>query len=331
MVFDAIIQFFFSLVGLSQPAALPIAVPQDLVPAASASAVAMETVVGMEDSLQWSFNHRLPLPLSNGGFGPQRSPSDSLGILTAAQSAYVVDERTWSVLFDKASDRVQPMASITKLMTALVVLDQGLDPARVVTILKSDYRAGGIIHTFSGEELTMQDVWMLALIPSDNVAAAALARSTGLSEADFVLAMNTKAAALGMRQTAFAEPTGISEANVSTAHDIALLVQAAMKHVKISDAVRRPVYSFSPLNKEVIRTAKTTNQLLNSFVNREPYTIMGGKTGYTNEAGYCLAVMVDGPGATDDVIVVLLGAPSNDNRFQEVKGLVDWVYANYQW
>lgn len=329
MILSSILEFFLALTGLGQPT--PPVLPNRVVEPASAAEVHMELYTGMEESLGISFNHSLPVVNAAMTFGPQRIPSDSLGILTSAQSAVVVDERTWSVLFDKQSNIQTPIASISKLMTALVLLDAGLDPVERVTISKADYISGGIIHFFSGEEVLMQDLWMTGLIASDNVAIAAMVRSTGLGTEEFVARMNLKARALGMENTSFVEPTGISEFNVSTATDVARLVSEAMKHREISDAVRRPVYTFEPLNKAVVRRAYTTNELLGSFVNKEPYTIRGGKTGFTNEAGYCLSVVVDGPTDADDVIVVLLGAPTNNDRFLEVKGLVDWVYANYEW
>lgn len=328
MFFASLLQLFFFLAGGAQPAPVSLSAPQT---ASAAAAPSVEIISGVESSLQMAFNHSLPVATASKSFGPRRIPSESLGILTSAESALIVDERTWSVLFDKNTSERRPLASITKLMTGLVVLDEGLEPSRRVVIQKSDYRAGGIIHLFNGEETTMQDLWMLALIPSDNVAAAALVRATGLSQEEFVARMNAKAVELGMVHTTFVEPTGISELNTSTAADVALLLQEAMRHVEITDAVRRPIYTFEPFNKKGVRTARSTNELLTSFVNRDPYAVVGGKTGFTYEAGYCLAVVIDGPNPADNVIVVLMGAPSNDDRFQEVKGLVDWAYANYEW
>jgi D-alanyl-D-alanine endopeptidase (penicillin-binding protein 7) len=291
----------------------------------------MEAFDGIEDSLGIPFSHRLPVPAQESGFGPTRIPSDSLGILTKADSAIIIDERTWSVLYEKAPQDVRPIASITKLMTALVLLDYGMDMSADITVSRADYRLGGLINVFSGEVFTTQDIWMVGLIASDNVAISALVRSTGLSEEEFVRRMNAKALELGMHDSAFVEPTGIESGNVSTANDLTKLVAEAMSHVQISDAVRRPFYRFEAKNKPGVRTAQTTNVLLKSFVNEDPYEILGGKTGFINEAGYCLSLVVDGPNEADNVIVILLGADTTEDRFQEVKGLVDWVYANFRW
>ncbi len=325
MLFDAFFHLFLLVTGQVTPETLaPTALPV-------AAAESMVTYEGVEDSLGFAFSHRLPLPSEIGGFGPRRIPSDSIGILTTAESALIIDERTWSVLYEKSPQEVRSIASLTKMMTALVLLDEGIDMSSDITISRADYRAGGVINVFSGEILSTQDVWMIGLIASDNVAVAALVRSTGLTTEEFVARMNANAAALGLSSSSFVEPTGIDSLNVSTAQDITKLVAEAMKHVEITDAVRRPFYRFEPKNKAGVRTAQTTNVLLKSFVNKDPYQVLGGKTGFTNEAGYCLSVIVDGPNPADNVIVVLLGADSTEDRFQEVKGLVDWTYENYRW
>lgn len=325
MILETILHFFFLLTGNAQSSSFT----QQAEPAVAAEQ--METISGYEESLGLTFFHRLPVAADAAGFGPRRVSSDSLGILTSADSALIIDERTWSVSFEKAASDVRPIASLTKLMSALVLLDEGLDMDAEVTVFKSDYRAGGIVNVFSGEIFTKQDLWMIGLIPSDNVAVTALVRSTGLTNDEFVAKMNAKAASLGMADTSFVEPTGIDSRNVSTARDVAKLVQEAMKHVEITDAVRRPSYSFEAKNKKGVRRVVSTNILLKSFVNEQPYQVLGGKTGFTNEAGYCLSVLVDGPSESDNVIVVLLGADSTEDRFQEVKGLVDWTYANFEW
>lgn len=289
-----------------------------------------EEVKGYDEVTASSFAHTLP-PVGDTGFGPQRKETNSLGVLTTADSAIVVDRRTSKILFEKSSSDKRSIASITKLVTALVLLDQEIDFQAQVTISPLDKKEGGRIWVYQGERFTIQDLWMDGLIASDNVAIMALVRNSGLSWEQFIEAMNQKAKDLGMEDSTFIEPTGISRYNVSTASDLVLLYQEVMNHPQLVDALRRPTYSFSPLNKESIRTIDNTNKLLSSYLNEEPYAIQAGKTGFTYEAGYCLGVIVDGVGTNDDLIVIALGADSIDNRFQEVKGLVDWTYRNYQW
>lgn len=319
-----IMHLFLSLTGASPER-------QPLPAQAQPAEVEMVNIQGFDDATATAYAHRLPLISEFEGFGPRRKPSASLGVVPNAESILVIDERTWNVLYEKSSDETRSMASITKLMSALVLLDLEFDPAQVVTVLRSDYRIGGLFHVFAGEEYTAQDLWMIGLISSDNVAIISLVRSTGLSEEAFVAKMNEKAVELGMENTSFVEPTGINAGNVSTAQDIAKLVQAGLSRVEIADTLRRPVYQFEPLNKPGIRTSISTNTLLNSFINAQPYQIVGGKTGFTYEAGYCMAIRVDGPAENDDVIVVVLGADTPEARVQGVKGLVDWTYENYLW
>lgn len=324
MFFSLIFHLFLSLAGGGSNQPLPAqAQPQDAVP--------MLQVSGYDEATATSFAHRLPLLTAYEGFGPRRKPSTSLGVVPNAESALVLDERTWNVLYEKSSNEKRSIASITKLMSALVLLDQQLDPAKTATVTRADYRTGGLYHVFAGEQYTVQDLWMVGLISSDNVAIATLARSTGLSEEEFVAKMNAKAAELGMNDSTFVEPTGINSGNTSTAADIAKLLHAALEKKEITDTLRRPVYQFQPLNKADVRKAISTDTLLSSFINKAPYQVVGGKTGFTYEAGYCMTIRVDGPNDNDDIIVVLLGADTPDDRVQGVKGLVDWTYANYLW
>lgn len=324
MLFSLIMHLFLGLTA-GEPERQPL--PAQAQP----QAVAMQDVRGFDEATATAFAHRLPLLSEFETFGPRRQPSASLGVVPEAESALVIDQRTWTVLYDKSAGEKRSMASITKLMTALVLLEEEMDTAATVTVFRSDYRIGGLFHVFAGEEYTVQDLWMIGLISSDNVAISSLVRATGLTQDEFVQKMNDKAAALDMKDTSFVEPTGIDAGNVSTAYDIAKLLHAASQSAQIADALRRPIYQFEPLNKPGVRKSITTNTLLNSFVNQDPYKIVGGKTGFTYEAGYCMTIRVDGPAENDDVIVVLLGADSPEARVQGVKGLVDWTYDNYLW
>lgn len=296
----------------------------------SAATEQMEAITGYDEYTARSFSHSLPV-IGQSGFGPRRIDTGSLGVLTSADSVLVIDRRTAKVLYEKSSEEVRPIASITKLMTALTLLDQDINFENAATINPLDKQEGGKVQVYLGERFTLQDLWMDGLIASDNVAILALVRNSGLSWEDFMARMNELAKEYGMENSHFVGPTGISRYNVSTAKDLAILIDRAMSEPKIADTLRRPTYSFKPINKDVTRTVKNTNILLNTYINEDPYTILGGKTGFTYEAGYCLGVIVDGPHANDDLIVVVLGADTIDSRFQEVKGLVDWTYNNFEW
>jgi len=328
MIFSFVFQLFvYTALPQAEVTDLGLQMPNQ---ASAANEGDMELIKGYDQTTSTAFAHSLP-KVGDTGFGPQRIDTNSLGVLTTADSAIVVDKRTSKVLFEKETDQVRPIASITKLMTALVLLDQEIDFQSVVTISPLDKKEGGRIWVYQGEQFTLQDLWMAGLISSDNVAIMALVRNSGLSWEGFIEAMNEKAKSLGMENTSFREPTGISRYNVSTASDLVKLYQTVLSQTEIIDAIRRPTYTFSPLNKSATRSIENTNKLLNTYLNEEPYSVLAGKTGFTYEAGYCLGVIVDGPNSNDDLIVIALGADSITARFQEVKGLTDWTYRNFKW
>ncbi len=289
-----------------------------------------ETIEAVDEVTGQRFAHTLPR-VEDTGFGPKRLDPDSLGILTSASSALVLDRRTSQILFAKEAERVRPIASMTKLMTVYTLMREGIAFDETLTIQPSDFRLGGRINLFTGETFLVQDVWMAALIASDNLAIAALVRHAGYDEPEFVEKMNQYAKELGMTHSRFVEPTGIDRGNVSTASDLAKILDITMQIPEIADALRRPVYTFKPVNKDVERKVINTNELLGSFVDTGAQTILGGKTGFTYEAGYCLGVVADGPQNNDEIIVVALGADTIDQRFLDVKGLIEWAYRTYQW
>ncbi len=328
MIFSFVFQLFLaSALPQTEVAELGLRPPSQ---ASAALEGEMELIKGFDQSTSTAFAHSLP-KVGDTGFGPQRLETNSLGVLTSADSAIVIDKRTSKVLFEKQTKEIRPIASITKLVTVLVLLDQELDFQSIVTINPLDRKDGGRIWVYQGEQFTIQDLWMDGLIASDNVAIMALVRNSGLSWEEFIDAMNDKAKELGMEDSSFIEPTGISRYNVSTASDLALLYQEVLSKTEVLDAIRRPTYSFSPVNKDAVRSIENTNKLLGSYLNQDDYSILAGKTGFTYEAGYCLGVIVDGPLANDDLIVIALGADTIDARFQDVKGLIDWTYRNFNW
>lgn len=256
---------------------------------------------------------------------PYRSNSTSLGIKITAVSAMVMDKKTNLVLWQKNAEEVRSIASITKLMTALVFLDHNPGWDSEVTILDSDYREGGRIRVFSGEKILVKDLFNAMLVASSNNSAVALARSTGFSQEEFASLMNNKALDLGMNDSSFVEPTGLDPQNISTAADIIKLAEAALDRPEITDATSQSEYTFSVLNTDRTYTLENTDRLLNSYLD-----IKSGKTGYLDEAGYCLVSNVRGSGG-QEVLVAVLGSESEESRFQEVKALAQWSYDNYIW
>jgi D-alanyl-D-alanine endopeptidase (penicillin-binding protein 7) len=262
---------------------------------------------------------------------PERINPDNVGVKVTAQKYLAIDLASGKMLLGKDINAVQPLASITKLMTALVIIDDNPKWQKKVEMTESDETVGAIPHINRGEQVKFYDLWKSALISSDNNAIMAMIRSLGYSREEFVEKMNAKARELGMHNTSFTDPTGLSEKNVSTALDISRLVHAALEKNEIKESVLQNKYSFNILNSDKVRNISTTDILIKSFLNDNEYgyELLGGKTGFINEAGYCLAVEISNKNR--EVAIVVLNSSSLENRFQDVKVIADWVYSNYEW
>ncbi|MBN1778962.1 MAG: D-alanyl-D-alanine carboxypeptidase [Candidatus Buchananbacteria bacterium] len=269
-----------------------------------------------------------PIQTNSAVTTPTRIINDSLGIKTTASSVLVVDQNSQAILYQKNINTAQSIASITKLLTALTFLDHNPGFDQTFTLDAQDQRAGGLVNLWPGEQVIIKDLFYLTLVSSTNEAAAALARSTGLK--DFSDAMNAKAKELGIKDSYFVDPTGLDPANVSTPLDLSLLVNAAFANSEIVQAVKNDSYRFKVINNGRVGLAQATDKLLGSFIDQGEYKIIGAKTGYLDEAGYCLVMAVE---RVDGVklSIILLNAGSQVDRWQEAKGLVDWTFSNYQW
>ncbi len=288
-------------------------------------AVGNETIVGTEQN---DFSKAF-LPRAEPHSPQKIEESKSLGIETTARAALVFDKAAGEILFDKNSGEKLSLASLTKLMTALVILDEKPEWGKYIKLAYADNREGGIVYARPPEEVTMENLFKMMLVGSVNNAAAAIARSTGMTEEAFVVKMNNKARELDMNNTIFVDPTGLLPENKSTARDIAKLLANALDREEIKEAVVQKKYIFSPRKSSNTYYVKSTNELLWSFLNEEPYTLIGGKTGYIEESGYNLAVEVEREG--HKIVAVVLGSASAEDRFKEVKGLTDWTFENYKW
>jgi len=255
---------------------------------------------------------------------PHKIFNQSLGVKISAQSAAVMDKDSNTILWQKNAGQVRSLASITKLMTALVFLEHNPGWQTVITMEPEDEAGGGIDHILQGEIVTVQDLFYTTLIPSDNNAAKALVRSTGFSQEEFVSLMNAKAKDLGLINTLFVEPTGLSQNNQSTALEVLELAKYAFADSNIADAVDRSTYSFQAKSGQNHQFS-STNQLLDSYLN-----VVAGKTGYIGDAGYCLVseiVSEDG----HHILAVVLGSDSHEGRFFDLKVMAGWVFNNFIW
>ncbi|CAM4342745.1 D-alanyl-D-alanine endopeptidase [Bordetella muralis] len=223
-------------------------------------------------------------------------------------TAYAQDLETSTVLFAKNENVVRPIASISKLMTALVVVDANQPMDQVLEITTEDVDV--LKHTTSrlqvGTRLSRGDMLHLALMSSENRAAHALGRNYPGGIPAFVRAMNDKARALGMSSTYFIEPTGLSSQNVSSPHDLARLLRAAAQRPLIHRYSTDDEYEVDVANRT--QTFRNTNLL----VRKADWDIKVSKTGYINEAGECLVMMTRINGR--DIAIVLLDSQGKYSR-----------------
>ncbi len=269
------------------------------------------------------------LPVSSSVKPPTKTNPTSLGVVTSAHSAIVIDRATKQILFQKNIEVPRSIGSITKLMTAFVFLGTNPDLNKLVTIKPVDYRGGGVQHVSMNDPISTKDLLYASLISSDNSATAALVRLSKMTMGDFVAKMNESAALMGMQNTTFVDPTGLSSKNQSVVTDVALLLDSVSKNAVLKEATEYATYSLTGASG-ITYNMKSTDKLLNTFVNQDPYKIVAGKTGFLPEAGYCFGSIFSRTGS-GEIIVVVLGSSSDTSRFQDVKSLVVWAYDVFKW
>ncbi len=260
---------------------------------------------------------------------PVKVEPTSVGVVTSAQSAIVVDRVTGEVLYEKNGTDPRSIGSISKLMTAHVFLEGQPDLSAAAAIQPEDVREGGTQHVAIGDVVTIKDLLTASLVASDNSATQALVRLSGMPEGEFIGRMNEAAAEMGMLYTTFMDPTGLSSDNRSVVRDVAHLIDTALKNDVIRETTELPVATFTSASGRVY-TVKTTDELLSTFLNEPPYNVVGGKTGFLPEAGYCLGTLISENNA-HELIVVVLGSETKEGRFRDVKALAAWAYKVFAW
>ena len=230
-----------------------------------------------------------------------------------ARNAILLDPLTGEVLFEKNASRSVPIASLSKLMTALVFLEQKPDLDKQVTVNTQELSGAGHTQLRRGEVVPLGELLHMSLMCSDNCATRVIALESGLTPDDFIARMNTKSIELGLTGTRFVEFTGLNEHNVSTAADIARLLHAAANEPLLAEITTTRSYDFHTARRW--HTIGNTNRLLYGR-----YEVLGGKTGFTRPAGYCFATWVRAQGR--DLIAVVLGAPTNATRFADAVRLI---------
>ena len=251
--------------------------------------------------------------------------SDNQEIKIFAKAALVMDRKSKAVLFEKNAYQKLSQASLTKIMSALIVLESGINLDQMITVSS---QAANIepkdIRLQAGEKMTAKDLLYASLLASANDAVLALAEYVGPGVNKFVEKMNKKAEDLKLRDTHFANPTGLDkEENYSTAYDLARLLDYALENEVLRKILGTKEYT-AISSKGQKHWFKDTNDLLGTP------GILGGKTGFTDKAGWCLAEVAQNKQG-NEIISIVLGAPSKEARFQETKDLIDWTFRNYKW
>ena len=269
------------------------------------------------------------LPFTNLTFAKELSHSKSPSLYVKnikslkvrSSNAIVVNQNTGEIIYQKNADIKASIASLTKLMTAMVVLDSGLDLDKKITITKADIDR--VKRTTSrlpiGTKLSRYELLKVALISSDNRAAFALSRSYPSGRKGFINAMNVKAIQLDMQKSQFQDPTGLDKRNISTAKDLLKLVRAAYEYSVIRD--------FTTTASENIKIGKRKNSIgfnnTNPLVRKGLWDIGLSKTGFIRESGRCLVLQT--VINNEPIIIVLLNSYGKLTRFADVKRIKNWM------
>jgi D-alanyl-D-alanine endopeptidase (penicillin-binding protein 7) len=240
-----------------------------------------------------------------------------------AAAALVLDE-TGVPVFAHNPDHERPIASISKLAAMLVVVDKGLELEGLSTINKTDVEVaknGAKSRLLEGMTLSNRDLLHAALMGSDNRAVPALGRAVKLTPAQLVAGMNAKARQLGLKNTRFQEPTGLSVNNVSTPREVIVMLKQVIAHPVLGPITRRGEYDAHPVGKPPIKYMNTDRAAARSNVQ-----LVGGKTGYNDFARYCLTVATKIDGHT--YYMAFLGDEGKLTRFGDVARVADWIVSH---
>jgi serine-type D-Ala-D-Ala carboxypeptidase (penicillin-binding protein 5/6) len=240
--------------------------------------------------------------------------------VVSAKAVHILDLSSNTTLYNHQSALPLYPASLTKIMTALISLESyQLD--QILTVKSADQSIGHTMNLQPGDRLTVIDLLNGLLIASGNDAALALAENFEGGYSQFITAMNQKAQSLGLKHTHFNNVSGIEDqSHLSTAEDLTKLTQAALKHPPFRQIVERASFKVSSLNGHNY-SLQSTNQLLGQLPG-----VKGVKTGWTPEAGECLITLIDQD--SHPILITILGS---EDRFQDTRDLVNWVYQNFTW
>ncbi|MDF2378977.1 MAG: serine hydrolase [Candidatus Gracilibacteria bacterium] len=242
----------------------------------------------------------------------------------ASRAGLVIETHSNETLFEKNVWDVFPIASLTKLMTALVVREHlELDTIVEVNPLAANIE-GSRLGLIAYERMTVKDLLRGLLIPSGNDAAFALSMAVAGNQEQFVTLMNQRTKALGLENTRFVDPAGLGDGNVSSAFELAHLAKQVFKDPFLAEIMKEESAVLNAVDQEYVHQIKNTNRLLGTDLGKR---IIAGKTGTTKSAGQCLIAYL----RTDSdrtILSIVLGSP---DRYSDMGTIIDWVDANYHW
>lgn len=254
---------------------------------------------------------------------PPYPQSDGVAVPPIYSRSYIVQDLTSkTIIASRSPDTLMLPASTTKLMTALVALDQYPDLSQVLTVKNQNQAIGQTIDLVANEQLTIHSLLYALLVHSGNDAALAIADNYPGGYAGFVTAMNAKAAELHLSSTTYKNPSGIEQyGHVTTARDLAILAGVALNNEIIRQIVTTESITIYDITNQIAHELTATDELLGILPG-----LLGGKTGWTTNAGECFVALVERGGRK--IITVVLGST---DRFGDTTALVDWVYAHHDW
>ncbi len=262
------------------------------------------------------------LTILEDGEGPIKDPKQISPIIESG-GAIAIDRKTGKILFEKNPHVRMPMASITKLMTALLIIEENQLDEIVTVSQNAASTPGSNMSLQTGEKITVESLIKGLMINSANDAAIALAEHNAGSTTAFIKKMNNRAEELALSNTHFSNPTGLDDpGNYSSPFDLAKLGNYIYNNKIIQEAANTAAGETFSADGKTKHQLETTNQLINNYPG-----IKGLKTGQTDAAGLCLIAIAENEGKNEIVSVVL----NSPDRFKETKILTDWVFRSFKW
>ena len=268
-------------------------------------------------------------PLALAGEVPLVYPNNWPEVRAWPASSTLVISNRGGTLLSQGSYQLRPIASLTKLVTALIVLDTHPNWSAEYTLKNEDQRYGNIIYIYPGEVVTVKDLWVASLLASDNTATEALIQAVGLNDEMYPQKVEELAKKLNINSDLrLIEPTGLNPDNQASARAMATIVNAALSQPDIQKTLLLDKYEIITQKGRRQLVTNTDGFIQGSVAIPDSWQILGGKTGYLDKAGYCFAALWRNDQG-EELVTVVLGAPTKEGRFTITKDLLDYITEKY--